>query len=93
MACITTTLDSILGVYLFKGTFIGCDFSDLSDIAVFAVMKEFGLSRETYVQPLREGDCLAVGGTWGVTVAQNFDNVAGGLLCLFEISTTEGWVR
>lgn len=56
-------------------------------------MREFGLSRETYVKPFRESDCLAAGGVWRATVDQNFDNVASGLLSLFEIATTEGWVR
>eukprot|EP00752_Nemacystus_decipiens_P007034 g6310.t1 len=84
---------SILGVRLFKGTFVGCDFSGLSTTAVVTAMSDFGLSRETYVKPFREPDCLAVGGVWGATVDQNFDNVGSGLLSLFEIATTEGWVR
>ena len=84
---------SILGVRLFKGTFVGCDFSGLSTATVVAAMNEFGLSRETYAKPFRESDCLAAGGVWGATVDQNFDNVGSGLLSLFEISTTEGWVR
>lgn len=45
------------------------------------------------MKPFREYDCLAAGGVWGATVDQNFDNVGSGLLSLFEISTTEGWVR
>lgn len=84
---------SILGVRLFKGTFIGCDFSEMDTAALVSVMSEFGLSRSTYVKPLHEADCVVAGGTWGPTVDQNFDNVASGLLALFEISTTEGWVR
>lgn len=84
---------SILGVRLFKGTFVGCDFSGLSTATLAAAMNEFGLSRQTYVKPFRESDCLAAGGVWGATVDQNFDNVGSGLLSLFEIATTEGWVR
>ncbi len=84
---------SILGVRLFKGTFIGCDFSGLGTAALVEAMREFGLSKDTYVKPFREPDCLAAGGVWRATVDQNFDNVAYGLLSLFEIATTEGWVR
>lgn len=83
---------SILGVQMFKGTFIGCDLSGVGAPALARVMNEFGLSRSTYVKPMYEDDCLAAGGTWGPTVDQNFDNVGNGLLSLFEISTTEGWV-
>lgn len=72
---------------------MGCDFSGLSTAARATAMNEFGLSRQTYVKPFRESDCLAAGGVWGATVDQNFDNVGSGLLSLFEIATTEGWVR
>lgn len=83
---------SILGVRLFKGTFVGCDFSGLSTATLASAMSEFGLSKQTYVKPFRESDCLAAGGIWGATVDQNFDNVGSALLSLFEIATTEGWV-
>ncbi len=36
--------------------------------------------------------CIWIGGSWGPTIPQNFDNVGLGILTLFEISTTEGWV-
>lgn len=78
---------------LFKGTFVGCDVSGLDPAALVSVMNEFGLSKETYVKAFHESDCLAAGGLWKATVDQNFDNVAAGLLSLFEIATTEGWVR
>lgn len=78
---------------LFKGTFVGCDVSGLDPAVLISVMNEFGLSKETYVKAFHESDCLAAGGLWGATVDQNFDNVAAGLLSLFEIATTEGWVR
>ena len=35
-------------------------------------------------------ECRLVGGTW-VNQMTHFDNVAEALLCLFEMSTTEGW--
>ncbi|CAK9065858.1 unnamed protein product [Durusdinium trenchii] len=36
--------------------------------------------------------CLEQGSRWVPTISQNFDNIWYGMLTLFEISTTEGWV-
>ena len=37
--------------------------------------------------------CLWLNATWGPTAPQSFDNVGAGMLTLFEMSTTEGWVE
>jgi hypothetical protein len=36
--------------------------------------------------------CLWLGADWEEVIAQNFNNVAAGMVTLFEMSTTEGWV-
>ncbi|CAM9780756.1 unnamed protein product [Chrysoparadoxa australica] len=82
---------SIMGVSFFKGGFIGCDLKG-SEEAILAAMRDFGLTKDTFVKYMHQADCEALGGKWGPTVHQNFDNVATGLLALFEISTSEGWV-
>eukprot|EP00746_Dinoflagellata_sp_MGD_P164295 gnl/MRDRNA2_/MRDRNA2_92848_c0_seq1.p1 gnl/MRDRNA2_/MRDRNA2_92848_c0~~gnl/MRDRNA2_/MRDRNA2_92848_c0_seq1.p1 ORF type:complete len:1567 (+),score=269.87 gnl/MRDRNA2_/MRDRNA2_92848_c0_seq1:537-4703(+) len=36
--------------------------------------------------------CVEQGGLWQETLSQSFDNILTGMLTLFEISTTEGWI-
>jgi hypothetical protein len=36
--------------------------------------------------------CIEQGGLWETAISQHFDSIYNGMLTLFEISTTEGWV-
>jgi hypothetical protein len=47
-----------------------------------------------YCEPLVKDAALCVeqGKRWGQTISQNFNTITNGIVTLFEISTTEGWV-
>jgi hypothetical protein len=72
---------AIIGISLFKGQFLYCDFILLPD----EVSKDL-LSRITTKE-----ECLLNGGDW-MNRERNFDNIVNALFVLQEIITTEGWL-
>lgn len=70
-------LFAILFTTFFKGLFYSCDMSHIPASLQENIENKF--------------DCLDYGGDW-VNKDQNFDNVQSGILTLFNVMTTEGWI-
>jgi len=83
----------ILGTTYFKGSFYECDFSPLSQAEVEVIAKEYGFTRQTYVQDFTKENCLNLNLDWVKTIDQNFNNVIQSMMTLFEMSTLENWVN
>ena len=71
-------LFSILGVTLFKGRSFYCH------------MDNVPVPIQEKVQSM--WDCYDLGGEWELHDT-NFDNVANGMITMFILMTTEGWVQ
>lgn len=83
---------AILGVFQFKGRFYSCDMSSFSPELLDSLDMTYGFSTLSYKQMFSSENCTFYGGEWKNSGA-NFDNVLKGMMSLFEMSTTEGWVE
>ena len=71
-------LFSILGVTLFKGRSFYCQMDNMPVLIQKRVQSKW--------------DCYDLGGEWELHDT-NFDNVANGMITMFILMTTEGWVQ
>ena len=71
-------LFGIFGVNYFKGMYYSCNTENI-DPTVISEIKD-------------RQDCLNYGGEW-MRMDAHFDNVLAGMMTLFEIASTEGWIN
>jgi len=70
-------LFSILGTIFFQGLFYHCHMDNIPTLEHIKIQTKW--------------ECLDTGGEW-INKDSNFDNVLNGLVTMFEIITTEGWI-
>ena len=80
---------AIMGINFFKGSFYHCEFVKMES----AFSNANSLSQPAVQMGIKSShDCADRGGEW-VNMRSNFDDIVKAMICLFEMMTTEGWMK
>lgn len=80
---------AIMGINFFKGSFYHCEFVKMES----AFSNANSLSQPAVQMGIKSShDCADRGGEW-VNKRSNFDDIVKAMICLFEMMTTEGWMK